>query len=525
MQIETTDMAENKKKKWKINYFLLGMLAVFAMIIPYFVLGTEVIVTYHDQLDGEMIAYILQAKHLFSGEILPEFMGGVSKTALTLPAPLSLLFFLTGNPFIAYVIMQSIGGITGYIGMYLLSKEIGCKQFFAMVVAVLYAYLPFLPVYGLSQYGIPLLIWVFLQMRKGEYKKIGLIYCVVYAMDSSLVLVGFAVLSFSLGYLIYCFLYKRKERKFQGTMAVSWALMLIVYIITNIKLLLQVLTGNTLISHKEEYALEAEGFFSVLKSAILEGGQHSKGYQQWILYGGIAILLLCVIEGIKGEKYSKKDHKKENRNNEKVKKLKEIAMILGIQLILAFIAGFWNGTLGMWIRGNLSALGAFQLDRVLWMAPAFWYLLLSCLIVLVGIWRREGSKELFCVGTVILTGVILLTGVNILKAGNLKGNVKKLINSEYPSISYGDYYALGVMEQVEAFIEKEGNETKSEYRVVSLGIDPAAALYAGFYCLDGYSNNYSLEYKHKFRKIIEAELSKSEYLTEYYDNWGNRCYL
>ena len=61
--------------------------------------------------------------------------------------------------------------------------------------------------------------------------------------------------------------------------------------------------------------------------------------------------------------------------------------------------------------------------------------------------------------------------------------------------------------------------------MVSLGIDPAAALYHGFYSLDGYSNNYPLSYKHRFREVIAPELAKSEYLTDYFDDWGNRCYM
>lgn len=58
-----------------------------------------------------------------------------------------------------------------------------------------------------------------------------------------------------------------------------------------------------------------------------------------------------------------------------------------------------------------------------------------------------------------------------------------------------------------------------------MGIDPAAALYHGFYCIDGYSNNYDLEYKHKFRKIIAPELERNDWLKGYFDDWGNRCYL
>ena len=43
---------------------------------------------------------------------------------------------------------------------------------------------------------------------------------------------------------------------------------------------------------------------------------------------------------------------------------------------------------------------------------------------------------------------------------------------------------------------------KSTYRVAHLGISPAPALMHGFYTVDGYSNNYPLEYKHRFREVI-----------------------
>lgn len=49
---------------------------------------------------------------------------------------------------------------------------------------------------------------------------------------------------------------------------------------------------------------------------------------------------------------------------------------------------------------------------------------------------------------------------------------------------------------------------KSTYRVAHLGISPAPSLMHGFYTVDGYSNNYSLEYKHRFREVIAAELEK-----------------
>jgi hypothetical protein len=65
---------------------------------------------------------------------------------------------------------------------------------------------------------------------------------------------------------------------------------------------------------------------------------------------------------------------------------------------------------------------------------------------------------------------------------------------------------------------------KSKYRVLSIGIHPATALYNGFYTLDGYFMTFPLKYKLEFRKIIEKELSKNKELKNWFDEWGSRCY-
>ena len=109
-------------------WFWLGILGVLVMLVPYLVLGEDAVVVYHDQLDGEMIAYILQAGQLTGGRLLSlltggelaQFMGGMNSTALTPPAPLCVLLFCTGHYFAAYVCMQMLGSLAGYLGMYLL---------------------------------------------------------------------------------------------------------------------------------------------------------------------------------------------------------------------------------------------------------------------------------------------------------------------------------------------------------------------------------------------------------------------
>ena len=136
------------------------------------------------------------------------------------------------------------------------------------------------------------------------------------------------------------------------------------------------------------------------------------------------------------------------------------------------------------------------------------------------VWKsRAAVTVLVCL---IVSGV---TGITLLKESDIKSNLQKLRNPDYGVMSYSDYYAIGVLDQVEAYLAETTGKEQAAYRVVSLGIDPAAALYHGFYCLDGYSNNYALDYKHAFRRVIAPALAESDYLRAYFDEWGNRCYL
>lgn len=515
--------------------FPAGAAAVLVMLVPYLILGENSIVTYHDQLDGEMIAYILQAKHLFEGSVLPEFMGGAAKTALTMPAPAFVLLFLTGHYFAALVSMQIIGSLCGYIGMYLLAKECtGCK-WAAMVTGVLYAYLPFLPVYGLAQYGLPFLVFCLLQVKRGRYIKSSFFYVICYALTSSLVLIGFGVLGMLALWIVWELAGGRRKKAFRmgGAFRLSgaWLVVLFIYILENFTLLKQMLgigAGDAAgeLSHKAEYVLSSNSFWGQLVQGLLQGGQHSEDMHMAFLAASVLVIGLFALMYVL-ERFALK---KPVTISMALKRLFAImGGCMGINLFLAAISALWESALGIALRSRMAALGAFQMNRLLWLAPCFWYLLLACVLSFAACWCREASnllqRTIAGIGMLVVIAALLATGVRVLAAGNLKPNIQKLRMPDYKAISYSDYYAVGVMEQVEEFLDGYTGRKKEDYRVVSLGIDPAAAYYHGFYCLDGYSNNYSLEYKHRFREIIKPELDKNEYLRDYFDTWGNRCYL
>lgn len=521
------------KKSSKV-LFAAGFLAVILLLVPGWILGEHAVIAYHDQLDGEMIAYLLQAKHLGDGDVLPEFLGGAQKTALTPPAPGCVLLFLGGHGLMAFFVMQFLGCFVGYVGMYLLGREVTGRELPSVLAAGLYAALPFLPVYGLSQYGLPMLLWCALQLRKGRTEKsvlgYAVFYAAFYALNSSLVLAGFAVLAvFAVGIVGEALRTRRKPIALAG----MWLVMCVVYLLTNLSLLGQILgLGESVTSHKAEYTLAAEGFLRGWAEGFLYGGQHSQDYHLYLLAAVAVTLLWAVLQ-----RWLRQGGRKQNElqaNERKQKEGKQVFLVRAIwyglccNAVLAGIAAAWNSSAGVAFRAHLGVLGAFQMDRVLWLSPSLWYLILACGTALIlEIWEEEGraSRLQACVCCVLTAAAVGVTGLQILRSSDFKSNVQKLRNADYPAMSYGDYYAIGVMEQVEEFLHQTTGLEQSAYRAVSLGIDPAAALYHGFYCLDGYSNNYSLEYKHRFREVIAPALEVSDYLRAYYDEWGNRCYL
>lgn len=151
------DEDDNKSENAEIRKSLVlsGSVGSIFMGVPYLVLGKDSVFVYHDQLDGEVIAYLLQARYLWDGSgVLPEFMNGAAKTALTMPAPACVLLYRWLPAELALACMQVAGSFAGYLGMFCLlgwagetsetlRRRKGLVGFIAMLTGCMYAYLPF----------------------------------------------------------------------------------------------------------------------------------------------------------------------------------------------------------------------------------------------------------------------------------------------------------------------------------------------------------------------------------------------
>lgn len=85
------DEVKNMMYTWK-KCFISGLMIVIILYLPLTLLGKDTLIYIHDQLDGEVLSYILQAKHFGEKEI-PEFFGGATKASIVIPVPGMLILY------------------------------------------------------------------------------------------------------------------------------------------------------------------------------------------------------------------------------------------------------------------------------------------------------------------------------------------------------------------------------------------------------------------------------------------------
>ena len=169
-------------------------------------------------------------------------------------------------------------------------------------------------------------------------------------------------------------------------------------------------------------------------------------------------------------------------------------------------------------------LHSFQIHRFYWLYPADWYLEFALAAAV--LWRTKvpHTDSRMLPGKLVILAVCLLPTLQLVKVtSGMYLNVNQINNGSGITgyISWESWFSEDLMQEIDDAIGRD----KSTYRVAHLGVSPAPALMHGFYTVDGYSNNYPLEYKHRFREVIAPEIEKNEEVRVYFDTWGNRCYL
>ncbi|MCM1100303.1 MAG: DUF6044 family protein [Clostridium sp.] len=489
----------------------IGILELVILLLPNLSLGEGSVFVIHDQWDESMMNYVLTARHPMEG-LIPEMLGGISAGGLAPAAVFFVPLYQLLPPFWAFLCTYALMMLCGFMGMYAAVKELTDSSLLSALAAGIFGMLPLYPIYGLSQSGIPLALYAFVCLYKKKRIPLSLALVILFGGSSHLVCTGYVVLAFAV--LAMCVTALRG--KFSKWFGLGFVCLLLTYVLTNLNLLAEFLLGRSpggapaYVSHREEMVNGAEPFWNTVKEVFLHSSQHAPAYHEGLILPILAVLV------IGGFCYAKMERSVKNR----------YLMALCGMVILALIAVFYgicrSEVAAAWKNGMSGFLRYFQAERFYWIYPAGWYLEFALAFSVPWTAAKQSRRMLpaLCAATALL---ILPTADKVLYDSYFYMNVNQRNNGSGITgyISWESWYAEELMGRIEEAIGRD----PAEYRVAHLGISPAPALMHGFYTVDGYSNNYPLEYKHAFRRVIAGELDKNAEMAVYFDTWGSRCYL
>lgn len=532
------------KEGFPLLWTAIPLLAVFFSY--FFLLGKYSYFEINDQLDETLFTYVLHGKYLFSGvKSYPEMLCGVPRGGMSVSACIFVPLYRLFPVFEAFMIQFILVAATAYCGMYLCVKELTGSGFVGFLCGGMFLFLPWQPVYGLSLVGLPMVFYAFLRLYRGQgkggrrYVLEPMLFILYYALGANLVLTGYVALGFVfLVDILITVRWFRRDRhlpesgeKQEIKRRNKWFLLgsaelLLVYCIVNFSLFSELLLGNgDYVSHREEMVVSANtDFVGCVKDIFLHSGQHAPSLHQKLI---LPIVAALVFYGFRWRSWKKKDAEEEGQCR---RMYLWLVLLMAVNVLASLFYGLCLSQPVADFRNSVSGFfHYFAPQRVYWIFPTTWYVAAGLAAGLV--WKDHDFITKRRIPG-YLAAMVLICAMLVPAAWNIRQNSIWLLNkSQYKNnrsvglISWADYFAEDLMREIDTAIYEETGRTKEEYRVASLGMCPSPALEAGFYCIDGYSNNYSLEYKHAFRKIIEKELEKSPGMGVYFDAWGSRCYL
>lgn len=494
-------------EKYFINKFTTekGLLTISFLLIslvylPYLILGQNIYFPIHDNMDSNIIwaKMVSDAGGIFSSPnlIINQIMDGIHRSGVYGLYDLGLLMVDVFGPFWGYVICKYLMALGGFFGMYLLLKKYVLSPdspvFFAIGVGLLFGLLPFWSFTATVAWS-PLALYALLNLRQKEKYISNWILLFAYAFFSSLILIGFFILlAFAIIWIIDVIRFRSVNwYLFSGLVFLSLS-----YILSHFPLFSILIYDPNFETVRSSFVnmeiTAGKAFSSALSHVIIDDG-NGEFWAFTISLQKFIIIPICLLAGV-----ILIINKEINRHY--------IYLILFIVFSSFFAAFYLWGKLAF-IHEILAQFIPINLRRIYWLTPACWYALFCLSLCII-------HKQLKKKGTMIATIAFFLQFLVV------------VTHQEYipyegsGRIPYNRFYSEKQFSDIRNHI---GKDVRS-YRVVSLGIHPAISQYNRFYTVDGYSTNYPLPYKTKFRRIIAGELNKSPSTAVEYDKWGSWCY-
>lgn len=487
-------MVLNERKKEKI--LIIGALFILALFLsPLFLLGEDAHIRVHDNLDSNIAWYkVLVESGEMTGPIdarIPQIINGeLQRNAFGTEFSVIVWLYALFPTMVAYGLSQALTRFVAFFGMYLLLRKhiVPGQGWEAIRVgsALAFAMTPFWPSGMLSTLGMPLALWAFLDIRKGEQNWKSYLALTLLPVYSSFVL-GFIFFLSAMGIFWLTDLLRGKGWNWRFLLSIAY--MTLIYILVEYRLFYSFLFDHEPNSRDEYFHAR----LSFLHSVRLTFKNFFLGHTHVMTVHTLVVLPIFLIAFY--YVWRRKWWKQE--------KVFVFLFVLNFLLSVWYAFWFYKGWLPLTERFHF--LDTFNFARYHFLRPLVLYILFAAGLKILWeqgrIWKR-------LIPLLIVAQVLLLTLTN-----------EEIVYQKKPTVR--QFFAEEQFTEIKEHI----GLAQDDYRVASIGLHPSVAQYNGFYTLDTYNNFYPLSYKKEFRKIIEKELSKNKTIRTYFDEWGGRCYL
>ena len=474
------------------------------MLIPYsvwIILGETSYFKIFDNLDSDFtyIKLLMESGNLFGFDLqgqIPNIMNGVDRSLFKSGFYFTFILFYLFPPAIAYILNHALVHIIGYVGMYVLLKRYFVKKndFLIFSISLCFAFLDYYHIQvGIAIAGQPLLLYAFLNLLHEKNKILSWAIICLFPFYSFII----GTLPFFIPILIVIgIVFWHSRKKLPKAFFIAIAVISVINLFVEFNLVYSTLIDNHMVSHRIEKKEDFPTIFDFVRRIIVSLVKTNNALQIGLL-SPLPIIIAFVI----GKFYRLKIM---NRT---------FFYLIGFVGFLLFWVAFYD-TLFYFLSDKITIIKSFDVSRFYFMLPLTWLLLFTHILKQYN-WKNTVHRS------IAITLLLISFSVIIINNEEIEVNSKILASVSTAKPSFSQFYDEKLYDEIKMYLGKEEIEN---FNFLNVGIYPTMSQYNGLKTLDGYQNNYPLDYKHKFREIIAKELDKKAIYKKWFDDWGNWCY-
>ncbi len=497
----------------------VGAGLILAFLAASYARGPDSYVRVNDHLDGIVPLYrvLAETQPVLGGlhDRVDAIFDGLPRNSLPSTLHLGVLLYYVLPPFWAHVANEAAMRLLAFAGLTLLLRRHLLPEASALVIhgaALCFALLPFLPLAYGSIAGQPLLLFALLNLRRGRGTPWDWLVVALFPLYSSLVFIGFFVL-LGLGLLALHDLWR--TRRLPLPLVAAGLLMTALYAGSEYRLLHQTLLDADHVSHRSEF-VRAQGSLPHAAQAafrtLLLDHHHAPSLQlPFLLLTALAAVAvgLAELRARVGRPGLRAIAAALRSRSAPASRWPDLVLVLALCVAASLLTGLWEWRPVQTVVESpaLGPLRMFNFHRVAWFQPVLFALAFAYALHELSRRRRLGAGALLA--------LLGLQGAWAVWNGNGPGERRS------GGLTFADYFSTPLFDEIRDHVARPPETV----RVVSLGLTPGIALYNGFWVLDGFVNDYPLEYKRRFRRVIARELEQDPVFEKLFDDWGGHVDL